>query len=225
MNSRFYMMAIASLIATTPAVAQTATNPDTTTNPGTTDSTTPPASGSGSALTPSPSTSSSTTTGSSEPPVTANPSPVEPSRLDPSAPSEQRLIIDPGSGAGSTTTNPADNSSNPGAPGSSYNAILENGSSSNGASTGSSGLGVTPAPSALSPSMYPRPLTTPSLHNPASNYPAALTAPVFPQPSTTTSMGIGPPTMRPGMRSGLSAHSTMQSHPLSISHAHAGSHR
>jgi hypothetical protein len=27
------------------------------------------------------------------------------------------------------------------------------------------------------------------------------------------------------MRSGLSAHSSMQSHPLSISHAHAGSHR
>lgn len=221
MNSRIYMMAVASLIATTPAVAQTATNPDTTTNPGTTDLTTPPASGSGSALTPSPSTSSSTTTGSSEPPVTANPSPVEPSRLDPSAPSEQRLIIDPGSGAGSTTTNPADNSSNPGAPGSSYNAILENGSSSNGASTGSSGLGVTPAPSALSPSMYPRPLTTPSLHNPASNYPAALTAPVFPQPSTTTSTGLG----SSAMRSGLSAHSSMQSHPLSISHAHAGSHR
>ncbi len=215
MNSRFYIMAIASLIATTPAVAQTATNP------GTTDSTTPPASGSSSALTPSPSTSTTTTTGSSEPPVTATPSPVEPSRLDPSAPSEQRLIIDPGSGAGSTTTNPADNSSNPGAPGSSYNAILENGSSSNGASTGSSGLGVTPAPSALSPSMYPRPLTTPALQNPASNYPAALTAPVFPQPSMPTSTGIG----KSALRSGLSAHSSMQSHPLSLSHAHAGGHR
>ena len=215
MNSRFYIMAIASLIATTPALAQTATNP------GTTDSTTPPASGSSSALTPSPSTSTTTTTGSSEPPVTATPSPVEPSRLDPSAPSEQRLIIDPGSGAGSTTTNPADNSSNPGAPGSSYNAILENGSSSNGASTGSSGLGVTPAPSALSPSMYPRPLTTPALQNPASNYPAALTAPVFPQPSMPTSTGIG----KSALRSGLSAHSFMQSHPLSVSHAHSGSHR
>lgn len=215
MNSRFYIMAVASLIATTPALAQTATNP------GTTDSTTPSASGSSSALTPSPSTSATTTTGSSEPPVTATPSPVEPSRLDPSAPSEQRLIIDPGSGAGSTTTNPADNSSNPGAPGSSYNAILENGSSSNGASTGSSGLGVTPAPSALSPSMYPRPLTTPALQNPASNYPAALTAPVFPQPSMPTSTGIG----TSALRSGLSAHSSMQSHPLSLSHAHAGGHR
>jgi hypothetical protein len=38
-------------------------------------------------------------------------------------------------------------------------------------------------------------------------------------------MGIGSPAMRSGMRSGLSAHSSMQSHPLSASHAHAGSHR
>lgn len=207
MNSSLYLAAVALLIVTTPASAQT------TTNPGTTDGTTPSTSNSGDITAPLPSTGAATgqsPTGSSETPVTAMPSPVEPNRLDPSAPSQQRLVIAPGSTTGSTTADPADNSSNPSAPGNSYNAILNGAASNNGTSTGTSGLGVTPAPSPLSPSMYPR----------------RLTAPVFTQPSLTSRTGLGTGiVVSPAARSGLTAHSGLQSHGLPSGHAHSGSHR
>ncbi|AGK57278.1 autotransporter-associated beta strand repeat protein [Hyphomicrobium denitrificans 1NES1] len=154
-----------------------------------------------------------------------SPSPVEQNRLDSSAPSPERLLIDPGAAAGSTASNPAENSSDPNAPGESYNAILKGSSSNNGTSTGTSGLRATPAPSALSPSMYPQPLTTPPTQNPASNYPAPLTAPHFTQPTMTPGTGIG----TPSHGSGIEAHSSMPGHafshgPMAGGHV-GGSHR
>jgi hypothetical protein len=50
--------------------------------------------------------------------------PVEQNRLDPSAPSELRLQIDPGS-LGTPVTNPDAQSSNLNAPGETYNTIME----------------------------------------------------------------------------------------------------
>lgn len=214
MDSRIYSAAVTILIATTPAVAQT------TTNPGATNTTTSPStSNPGDTTTPSSSTTGQSATGSSETPVNVSPSPVEQNRLDPSAPSPQRLLIDPGTAAGGTGTNPAENSSDPNAPGNSYNAIIEG--TNNGTSTGTSGLGVTPAPSPLSPSLYPQRLTIPPTQNPASNYPAPLTAPVFTQP--TAGPGIG----TPAAASSMGTHSSLQSHAFSHSampgsHAHAG---
>lgn len=226
MDSRVYSTAIAILIATTPAIAQTTTNSGTSTSP--TDTTASPDASSPSGATTSPPSTSATdqgASGSSETPVNVSPSPIEQNRLDPSAPSPERLLIDPGAAAGSTVTNPAENSSNPSAPGESYNAILGGSSSNNGTSTGTSGLGVTPAPSALSPSMYPRPLTTPPAQNPASNYPAPLTTPHFTQPTMTPGAGIG----MAGHGSGIEAHSSLQGHafshgPMAGGHA-AGGHR
>ena len=225
MDSRIYSVAVAFAIVTTSAAAQTITNPNTTVSPGAsspTDSTAP---------SPPTSTTGQNATGSSETPANVSPSPVEQNRLDPSAPSAQRLIIDPGTAAGSTTTNPADNSSNPGAPGRSYNAIQERGSSNNGTSTGTSGLGVTPAPSPLSPSMYPQPLTTPPTPNPASNYPAPLTNPVFAQPTTTPGAGLGTHTTASGIGAGSSlqdhatSHATMPSSHMGGGHMGGGGHR
>jgi len=202
MNAYLCSAAVSMLIAITPAIAQTAVNP------GTSDTTAPSAS---EPVNPSPSpptniNGQSAVTGSSDTSVTAPPTPVEQNRLDPSAPSPQRLIIDPGSGA------------NPSAPGNSYNAIQE-GAANNGTSNGTSGIGVTPAPSALSPSMYPQRLTTPPVQNPASNYPAALRAPVFTQPNMTSGTGMGPSSARSARTAGR-----LQPHELAGSHAHSGGH-
>jgi hypothetical protein len=100
--------------------------------------------------------SSETAAPTSEAPGNVIQSPVETNRLDPSAPSRQRLQIDEGQ-LGSTVTNPDETSSNPAAPGESYNSIVEGAPSNNGIGTGTSGLGTTSAPQ----STYPKRLTSP----------------------------------------------------------------
>jgi len=208
MHSRIYSAAVTILIATTPVAAQSTANPDAT---GTAAS--PSTSNPSETTTPSSSTSTTgqSATGSSETPTNVSPTPVEQNRLDPSAPSPQRLLIDPGVAAGGTATNPAENSSDPSAPGNSYNSILEGASSNNGTSTGTSGLGLTPAPSPLSPSMYPQPLTIPPTHRSGSNYPAPLTAPQFTQSTMTPGISIG----TPAPASGIGTHSGLQSQAFS----------
>ena len=180
----------AALCVASPALAQStspaappaptmAAPPSNTSNP------TPPTT-----MSPSPSTApnsatSSTSTGavgSSEAPGNVISSPVEQNRLDPSAPSPERLQIDP-TVSGSTVVNPGTTSSNPGAPGQSYNAIIEGAAPNSGTSTGTSGLGVSPGPS---PSLYPQRLTTPPTPNAASTYPAPIV-----NSSTPLNSGVG----------------------------------
>lgn len=214
MDTRMFWAIIAISLATTPAAAQTTTtpaspgspsgaaSPPNTSNAGTANpSTTSPSA--------SPSTNNQGAVGSSEVPSNSViPSPIEQNRLDSSAPSPNRLLIDPGN-AGNAVTNPDVNSSDPNAPGQSVNAIAGVAPSTNGTSTGTSGLGMTPAPSPLSPSMYPQPLTTPPTPNPASNYPAPLTTPTFAQRGITPGFGIGVgvPGAGTGVRSGMQTHS------------------
>lgn len=65
--------------------------------------------------------------------------PVERNRLDPAAPSPQRLQIDDGTSA--AVRNPDANGLHPGSSGSSYNTIMRGAPSTSGASTGATGLG------------------------------------------------------------------------------------
>jgi hypothetical protein len=65
--------------------------------------------------------------------------PVEQNRIDPAAPSRQRLQIDEGASAGAVQ-NPGANGANPGnTPGNSFNTVIEGSPSNNGTSTGVSG--------------------------------------------------------------------------------------
>jgi len=170
-----FLLAAAVLAVASPVQAQT-TQSDSTTP-------TPPANTANSGTTPppAPSTNATSTTtsgavGSSEAPPPAPPSPIEQNRLDPSAPSRYRLQIDGGS-SGSVASNPDTTSSDPAAPGESYNALTEGTPSNNGVSSGSSGLGVAPTPSPLSESPYPPAITTPPTPYPTSTYPAPLVQP------------------------------------------------
>lgn len=66
--------------------------------------------------------------------------PVEQNRLDPAAPSSQRLQIDDGTSA-AIRGNPDINTLHPGSSGTSYNTMLRGSPSTSGASTGTSGIG------------------------------------------------------------------------------------
>ncbi|MBS0253357.1 MAG: hypothetical protein JSR78_20045 [Proteobacteria bacterium] len=81
--------------------------------------------------------------GGSAQPTTEAPSgaagPVERHRLDPAAPSPQRLQID--DGASAAVRNPDADALHPGSSGSSYNTIMRGAPSTSGTSTGTSGLG------------------------------------------------------------------------------------
>jgi hypothetical protein len=134
------------------------------------------------------------------------------------------LQIDEGQ-LGSTITNPAEESSNPAAPGQSYNSILEGAPSNNGTSTGTSGTGMSSTGSngvgtsglgvgTTSPlqSTYPKRLTTPT--SPFSNQfgnsftPGAGTT--F-RPSTGLTNGLSSGVGR-GMNSGSFARSPSGGH-------------
>lgn len=218
---------ITAVMAVTPAAAQTSPNPTSTgtqaglspsgaatnpeTNPGTVNPATPP-----------PVTTNQSATGSSEPPPTTIASPPEADRLDPSAPSPQRLVIDPGNSA-TIGSNPAANSSDPNAPGQSYNAILQqdssgNAASSNGVGSGTSGLGVTPAPSAMSPSLYPAPLTRPILTQPGFNGATSVGASINPESLSRSATRGG------SMPSGLPSHSLAPG-LAPVGHHSGGGHR
>lgn len=67
--------------------------------------------------------------------------PVESNRLDPAAPSPNRLQIDDGTSA-AVRRNPDANALHPGSAGTSYNTILRGSPSSSGASPGTSGAGA-----------------------------------------------------------------------------------
>ncbi len=86
--------------------------------------------------TPSSSGESRTTT---EAPGSAG-GPVEMNRIDPAAPSSQRLQIDDGASA-AVRQNPDVNALHPGSAGTSYNTILRGAPSTSGASGGTSGIG------------------------------------------------------------------------------------
>jgi hypothetical protein len=163
MNKFILSAAIVALSAASPAFAQTSTEP--TAAPPTPPTVAGPPANSSNPTTatapPATTTTSNGSEGSSEAPGNVIQSPVEQNRLDPSAPSSARLQIDEGS-VGDAVTNPASNSSNPAAPGLSYNSILQGEPSNNGTGTGTSGLGVTPPASPMSPSVYPRPITPPT---------------------------------------------------------------
>lgn len=163
MNKFILSAAIVTLSAACPAFAQTSTEP--TAAPPTPPTVAgPPANSSNPSAATAPPAATTTTNGSegsSAAPTNVIQSPVEQNRLDPSAPNPGRLQIDEGS-VGDAITNPDANSSNPAAPGQSYNAILGGGPSNNGTSAGTSGLGVTPPASAMSPSVYPGRLTSPT---------------------------------------------------------------
>jgi len=163
MNKFILSAAIVTLSAACPAFAQTSTDPaEAPPTPPTVAA--PPANSSNPTAATAPPTTTTTSNGSegsSEAPGNVIQSPVEQNRLDPSAPSPGRLQIDEGS-VGDAITNPDENSSNPAAPGQSYNAILRGAPSNNGTSAGTSGLGVTPPASAMSPSLYPGRLTSPT---------------------------------------------------------------
>ena len=79
-------------------------------------------------------------------------SPIEHNRLDPEAPSRQRLQVDEGA-SGRAVQNPGANGATPAAAGNSFNTVIEGSPSNNGTSTGVSGT----APSSTS-----RVLTSPS---------------------------------------------------------------
>jgi hypothetical protein len=68
--------------------------------------------------------------------------PVETNRIDPAAPSPNRLQIDDGTSA-AVRQNPDSNALHPGSAGTSYNTILRGAPSSNGTSPGTSGTGTT----------------------------------------------------------------------------------
>jgi hypothetical protein len=80
-------------------------------------------------------------------------SPVEHNRLDPAAPSPQRLQIDEGASA-RARNNPDVESTHPNASGNSYNTIIQ-GSPSNNATTSSGGLGSTTTTPGASSSSSP----------------------------------------------------------------------
>jgi hypothetical protein len=67
--------------------------------------------------------------------------PVETKRIDPAAPSSQRLQIDDGASAG-VRQNPDASALHHGSAGASYNMILRGSPSNNGVSTGTSGVGI-----------------------------------------------------------------------------------
>ncbi len=202
MNRMALSVIVSALIFASPALAQTTTPPPETAPPVAQPpaDTTNPATSTGTAGTPSDATTTSSapaltpapqdSEGSSETPSSVISSPAERNRLDPSAPSRFRLQIDPGS-PGESATNPGTVSSNLAAPGEPYNAITEGAPSDNGASTGTTGRGVTPAPSPLSPSTYPQPLTFPPTPPATSTYPAPLISPTTPFTS-----GVGNRTQR-----------------------------
>lgn len=89
--------------------------------------------------------------GSSQPTTEAPGSaagPVERHRLDPAAPSPQRLQIEDGTSA--SVRNPDADALHPGPSGSSYNTIMRGAPSTSGTSTGTSGIGSSPGTGASS---------------------------------------------------------------------------
>ena len=90
-------------------------------------------------------------------------SPIEHNRLDPAAPSHQRLQIDEGASA-RAVQNPGANGSNPGnTTGNSFNTVIEGSPSNNGTSTGVSGTTPSSTSGALtSPSGSVTPSVSPS---------------------------------------------------------------
>ena len=214
MHKLLISIALVAMAAASPAFAQATTNPSTspsTPAPGTSSDTTTP----GTTPTPPGLARSGTTTpdqssaaGSSEAtPAPTILSPPESIRLDPSAPSELRIQIDPGN-TGDAVSNPDAQSSNPAAPGQTLNEL--EGSSSNGISTGTSGLGgTTPMPPTMFPStnIYPGSTATGS-----STYPRPITPPLS-TPSFSSFGGRG----RFGTPSGLSPSAGISSPSLSAS--------
>jgi hypothetical protein len=90
-------------------------------------------------------------------------SPIESNRLDPAAPSRQRLQIDEGASA-RAVQNPGANGANPGnTTGNSFNTVIEGSPSNNGTSTGVSGTAPSSTSGALiSPSGSVTPSVSPS---------------------------------------------------------------
>ena len=89
--------------------------------------------------------------GSSQPTTEAPGSaagPVERHRLDPAAPSPQRLQIEDGTSA--AVRNPDADTLHPGPSGSSYNTIMRGAPSTSGTSTGTTGIGSSPGTGASS---------------------------------------------------------------------------
>jgi hypothetical protein len=179
--NKFVLPAAILALSACPVFAQTSTEP-TQAPPTPPTVANPPANSTNPTAATAPPTTTTTTNngaeGSSAAPGNVIQSPVEQNRLDPSAPSPDRLQIDEGS-VGDAATNPDTNSSNPGAPGQSYNAIVQGAPSNSGIGTGTSGLGVTPPASAMSPSTYPHALTPP------------MSTPSFSPSPTLGSSGIG----------------------------------
>lgn len=104
----------------------------------------------------------------------AAPPPVEQNRLDPSAPSRQRLQIDEGASA-RAVQNPNANVANPGG-GGNFNTIIEGAPSSSGTSTSASGSSSTGIGVLTSPSGSTTPSVSPSGSSGASGSSAAGTS-------------------------------------------------
>jgi len=205
MNKLLLSIAVVALAAASPAFAQTATTPSDETP-------SPPASPltpTGPATNPATGEPATTPAGSSEAPGNTIVSPVEQNRLDPSAPSQERLQIDSGS-SGAAVTNPDAQSSDPGAPGQTYDTIIEGAPSNNGTSTGVSGLSNSTGTSNSAMSMPAAPLMNGQTTAPG--YPAPLMSPNTAYASALLSspgmanpgLVASPATTRPATSSGSS---------------------